>query len=297
MLPRSETADAGGLNWCFRRLGVGPRVLLIHGTGSSSLSWLAVAQRLAPHFELLMPDLPGHGGSQGFADRRASLPRMADALAALLRHLGWAPVVVAGHSAGAAVMLQMVLTDRIAPAPRALLSLNGALQPLPGLAAQVFPPLARLLARSHWLPRWAAQHAARPASVQRLIASTGSRLDPPGVAHYQRLLSQESHVRGALDMMAHWQLDALRAALPRLQLPLCLAAGTADGTVPCQQSEHLAQTLSTAYYVALPGLGHLAHEEAPQAVADVMEALWRDAQPSPRTAADTACDCPRGKAK
>jgi len=271
-----HTYLAAGLRWRLRRAGrsgQGPKLLLIHGTGSSGASWAAVAQRLAGRFELLLPDLPGHGGSQGFADHRAGLNRMAGALAGLLDSLGWAPDLVAGHSAGAAVMLQMALDGQIAP--RALLSLNGALEPLPTLARHVFPPLARLMAASPWLPALAARRAARPAALQRLIASTGSRLDAEGVEHYRSLLSQQDHVRGALDMMAHWQLDGLIAALPRLQQPLWLAAGTADGTVPCAQSHRLAQRLAVARYVALPGLGHLAHEEAPAQLCQLLDALAR----------------------
>ena len=269
-----QTCQAAGLRWTLRRAGrpgQGPKLLLIHGTGSSGASWAAVAQRLADRFDLLLPDLPGHGGTQGFADHRASLDRMAGALAGLLDALGWAPDLVAGHSAGAAVMLQMALDKRCAA--RGLLSINGALEPLPALARHVFPPLARLMAANAWLPALAARRAARPTALQRLIASTGSRLDAEGVAHYRGLLTQHDHVRGALDMMAHWQLDDLTTALPRLCTPLWLAAGTADRTVPCAQSQRLAQRLTVARYVALPGLGHLAHEEAPGQLCELIDAL------------------------
>ncbi|PTT81924.1 alpha/beta hydrolase, partial [Pelomonas sp. HMWF004] len=149
------SCTAAGLRWGLRRAGApgAPRLLLIHGTGSSGASWAAVAERLAGQFDMLLPDLPGHGGTHGFADRHASLPRMAEALAGLLGHLGWAPDLIAGHSAGAAVMLQLALTGRV-PQARGLLSLNGALQPLPGLLGAVAPTVARLASRSHWLPTW-----------------------------------------------------------------------------------------------------------------------------------------------
>ncbi|MDP4301387.1 alpha/beta fold hydrolase BchO [Leptothrix discophora] len=265
--------SAGGLRWGLRRLGIGrgPQLLLIHGTGSSGASWDAVAQRLADRHEVWLPDLPGHGQTDGFADRHASLPRMADALAALLAAQGGAPVLVAGHSAGAAVMLQMALDRRLAP--QALLAVNGALAPLPGLAATLFPPLARLIGASDWLPRLAARQAARPAALARLIASTGSRLPNEGVDRYRALLTQESHVRGALDMMGAWQLDALLAGLPHLRQPLWLATGTWDGTVPWEQSARLARRLPTARHVALDGLGHLAHEEAPERIAALVLAM------------------------
>lgn len=267
------TCDAGGVRWRLRWAGNGgPRLLLVHGTGSSGASWAGVAQRLAGEATLLMPDLPGHGGSSGFADHRATLPRMAEALAALLEALGIAPVLAVGHSAGAAVVLQMAVRQRL-PAARRLVGLNAALAPLPGLAATVFPPLARLIAAVPGLPQVAAARASRPASLQRLIASTGSRLAPDGIEHYRALLTRPGHVRGALDMMAHWDLRPLRAALPALATPLWLVAGSADGTVPCTQSRALAAALPAARYVGLPGLGHLAHEEAPETVA----ALLREA--------------------
>ena len=293
LLPASETAEtvqAASLRWGLRRLGRGrgERLLLLHGTGSSGDSWRAVAERLAVDHEVWLPDLPGHGHTQAYADRHASLPRMADSLAALLAAHDGAPAFVAAHSAGAAVMLQMVLDRRIAP--RGLLSVNGALAPLPGLAQAVFPPLARLIAASDWLPRLAARQAARPAALARLIASTGSRLDPADVERYRSLLTQDSHVRGALDMMGAWQLDALLAGLPRLRVPLWLAAGTRDGTVPCVQSARLAGRIPVARYLPLDGLGHLAHEEAPERIADLLRGLMT-AQAT-QTAATTAGTTP-----
>jgi magnesium chelatase accessory protein len=248
------------------------RLLLLHGTGSSGASWSAVADRLAGQFDLLLPDLPGHGGTDGFADHHASLPRMAEALAGLMDHLDWAPDLIAGHSAGAAVMLQLVLTGR-APQARGLLSLNGALQPLPGLLGAVAPAVARLASRSDWLPAWVTRHAGQPRALNHLIASTGSQLDDAGVAHYRDLLKQPEHVRGVLDMLASWRLDELQARLHELRVPLWLAAGSADRTVPPAQSRDLAGRLRGASFHALPGLGHLAHEEAPKVVSELLVGL------------------------
>jgi magnesium chelatase accessory protein len=208
--------------------------------------------------------------------------------------LEFQPRLVAGHSAGAALMLQWALLS--APrsggcSARALLAVNGALQPLQGLPGLVFPVMARLLRHSRWLPGLVARHAREPSAVRRLIAGTGSQLDDAGVAQYQALLMQTSHVNGALDMMAGWRLDELLAALPALQPPLWLVTGMADRTVAPQQSRDLARRLPVAVLHELPGLGHLAHEEAPQRVADLIDALWRqrEAVTAANTAAESAC--------
>ncbi|KQP18265.1 alpha/beta fold hydrolase BchO [Pseudorhodoferax sp. Leaf267] len=269
---------AGGLRWHVRRSPATeapdrPLLLLLHGTGSSSRSWDGCAPLLAGRYRMLAPDLPGHGGSSGFADGAASLPRMAQALAALLRALDAAPVAVAGHSAGAALMLQLWL-DGALPQARTLLSLNGALKPLPGLAGAVFPPLARAMAALPLLPWLAARAASRPRAVQHLVDSTGSRLDAPAVAHYRALLRQPAHVSGALRMMAHWDVGplvpALRRRIAQAPVALLLAAGSADSTVNPRQSERVARQLPGARFRLLPGLGHLAHEEAPGVVGELL---------------------------
>jgi magnesium chelatase accessory protein len=274
-----EEADlaAGGLRWRVRRsvapAAGRPLLLLLHGTGSSGRSWSGCAALLSERFTLLMPDLPGHGGSRAFADGIASLPRMAQALAALLHELGAAPVAVAGHSAGAALMLQMWLDGTLAAA-RGLLSLNGALQPLPGLAGAVFPPLARAMATLPFVPWVAARAAARPRALQHLVASTGSRLAEPQVAHYRDLLQQPRHVAGALQMMASWQVGplvpALRRRMAQQPISLLLAAGSADTTVAPAQAQRVGQQLPGARFRMLAGLGHLAHEEAPEVVGDLL---------------------------
>jgi len=281
-----RSVQAGGLRWRLllqhqhqqqQRAGSEPRplLLLLHGTGSSLQSWQACLPGLQPHFSLLVPDLPGHGGSSAFPDREASLPRMAQALAALLAELDLQPQWVAGHSAGAAVMVQLSLDGHL-PQARGLLAVNGALQPLPGVMGVLAPAVAKLAARSDWLPNWVTRHAGQPRALKNLIASTGSRLDEAGVQHYRSLLAQPEHVRGVLDMLARWRLEDLQARLPQLRTPLWLAAGLADRTVAPVQSLELARRLPMASFHPLQGLGHLAHEEAPERVIAVLMAM-RDA--------------------
>lgn len=272
-------SQAGGVRWrvqqAGRAPGEAPRLLLLHGTGSSGQSWQGCVAGLAAHFSLLIPDLPGHGGTAAFADRQASLPRMATAMGDLLDALAWQPALVAGHSAGAAVMVQMALDDRL-PQVRGLLAVNGALRPLPGLLGLVAPVVAKLASRNAWLPAWVSHHAGQPRALTNLIASTGSRLDESAVQHYRELLKQPEHLRGVLDMLANWQLEDLQARLLELRTPLWLAAGLADRTVAPVQSLELARWLPGASFHSLPGLGHLAHEEAPGAVNGLLLGL-RDA--------------------
>ncbi len=297
-----EEVSAAGLRWRMWRAGPAdlptgapaPTLLLLHGTGSSWASWRGCLPALTARCRVIVPDLPGHGDTAAFADRQANLPRMADAVAELMHAMGEAPRLVGGHSAGAAVAAQLALDDRL-PSLRGLLAVNGALDPLPGLMGWVAPAMARWAAHSDRLPGWVTRHASQPRALDHLIASTGSRLDAAGVAHYQSLLSQPTHVRGVLDMLAHWRLEDLQARLPSLRLPFWLVAGLADRTTAPVRSLELSRRLPQGRFVGLPGLGHLAHEESPEAISTLLLSLLDQVAtegpgdaPGDATAAETA---------
>jgi pimeloyl-ACP methyl ester carboxylesterase len=80
-------------------IGDGPPVVLLHGLMGSAEYWLTTAHRLAARRRVLVPDLPGHGGSdrvRPFRFEHAAL-LLADAAVAL----GASRPAVVGHSFGA----------------------------------------------------------------------------------------------------------------------------------------------------------------------------------------------------
>ncbi len=270
----SRFVDAGGLRWHVQVAGHGPVLLLLHGTGAATHSWRALLPRLAGHFTVVAPDLPGHGFSTAPATHHQTLPGIACALAALLNRLDAVPEVAVGHSAGAAIMLRMNI-DGLLPA-HTLVSINGAMMPLPGLAGLLFPPAARLLSALPFAPQAFAWRATRRDAIERLIGSTGSRLDPAGVALYRRLVGNPGHVAGALAMMANWDVSPLMRDLPGIQARLTLMVGSGDETVSPEESRRVQRMTPDSRLVELDGLGHLAHEEAPDlAAAHIMEAVAR----------------------
>ena len=47
----------------FERTGSGPPLVLLHGVGHRRQAWHAVLDRLTPHRDVILVDLPGHGES------------------------------------------------------------------------------------------------------------------------------------------------------------------------------------------------------------------------------------------
>ncbi|MES2974303.1 MAG: alpha/beta fold hydrolase BchO [Pseudomonadota bacterium] len=274
----SRFVQAGGLRWHIQEFGktpVKPFALLLHGTGASTHSWRGLAPLLAPHFSVLAMDLPGHGFTSmpagGPLSPQLSLPGMAQELDALLRQLQVRPALVIGHSAGAAIAVRMCLDGLIAP--QRVVSLNGALLPLGGIAGQVFSPVARLMAAAPFVPRLFSWRAGHPSVLRALINGTGSRLDAEGLALYGQLVANPGHAAGALGMMANWDLPGLQHELPQLATPLSLVVGECDRTIPPRQAGRVLAMLPPALrrpVTTLGGLGHLAHEERPELVAQLV---------------------------
>ena len=250
-------------------------MLLLHGTGAATHSWRGLLPLLSQHFTIVAPDLPGHGFTDAPAANRLSLPGMARALQTLLWTLDVQPVLAAGHSAGAPILVRMLLDGQLTTV-RGLIGLNGALLPMSGMAGQIFSPLAKLLTGLPGLPDLFAWRARDARVVERLLEATGSKIDADGVRFYQRVVTNRSHAASALSMMAHWDLPSLTGTFARIDLPVLLIAGDNDKTVPPTQSEQVAAQVQHGRYVGLPGLGHLAHEEDPAAIAALIDDFARE---------------------
>jgi haloacetate dehalogenase len=130
---RSDRLAAGGVHLHVRQGGRegAPPLLLLHGYPETGAMWHRVAQRLAPHYRLVIPDLRGYGAS----DKPDSNPEvdpehaayskrtMAADLAALMHALGHERWFVAGHDRGGRVAHRLALDHAAAVRKLALLDI------------------------------------------------------------------------------------------------------------------------------------------------------------------------------
>ena len=256
--------------WHIQEAGKGETLILIHGAGGATHSWRGVFPILAQHFHVVAIDLPGLGFTQVGARHRMGLAPIAEDLATLMKDQGWQPKAIIGHSAGAAVGLQLLRNGLDAR----VIGINAALSNFGGVAGWLFPFMAKALALNPLSSRLVSK-TATPGSVKGLIKGTGSDIGPEGEALYLRLTRDRSHVDATLSMMSQWSLDRLVAGFPKITQPVDLIITDGDTAVPNASSIDAAKRLPNAQVHLVKGLGHLAHEEDPVQICALIERCLR----------------------
>lgn len=277
----SRFVSSAGYRWHVQVLGPAraPCFLLLHGTGAASFSWRALLPLLEDRFRLIVPDLPCHGFTRPTGRADLSLAGMTTSLRGLLHELQVSPKLILGHSAGAAIGISIASAAQRAAqetgaAPRRVLSVNGALKPIRG--NRLFSPMAKALFANPLSASMFSMLAKSTPLGNNLLTATGSSIDAPGEALYRMLLGSPGHVRGALGMMASWDLSHLNAMLRRLPVPLDLFAAEDDPMVPASTSRKAAAIAKTASLTLTATGGHLVHECYPERVQDWIDSVMTE---------------------
>ena len=85
--------------------GSGPPIVLVHGLGGMASNWRLVAPELAGERRVLVPELPGHGGSAPLEEAQ-NIDPYADAVLAVADAEDAVPAPWVGHSLGGLVGLR-----------------------------------------------------------------------------------------------------------------------------------------------------------------------------------------------
>jgi pimeloyl-ACP methyl ester carboxylesterase len=104
-----------GARVAYREIGAGPPLALLHSGLLSHKEWEPAVEQLSDRFRVVLPDLPLHGDSE----HRPRHPYTPDWFAEVLggfaaEVLGPRPMI-AGHDAGAEILLHAVETGRVRP--------------------------------------------------------------------------------------------------------------------------------------------------------------------------------------
>jgi pimeloyl-ACP methyl ester carboxylesterase len=252
----------------YRRAGRGPALLLVHGIGDSSQTWLPVIPGLARDFTVIAPDLLGHGGS---AKPRAdyAVAAYACGMRDLLDVLGIERVTVVGHSLGGGVAAQFAyqFPERC---ERLVLVGSG------GMGREV-RPLLRLLAAPGCelvLPiatstpaRWGVRQ------LSGLVERTGGlgfgadfryfgeRYD--GLCDATARLAFVRTLRGVVDGRGQ-SVTMLDRSYLATGIPTLLVWGAHDGMIPLRHAAVAHTRMPGSRLVVFPDAGHMPHRDDPE---------------------------------
>jgi pimeloyl-ACP methyl ester carboxylesterase len=218
--------------------GSGTPLLLLHGIGASGAIFEPLIPALAAHYQVIVPDLRGHGCSSRLPGPD-SIERMAADVVDLLDLLGIPSCFILGYGTGGAVAQQLAHTHP---------------QRVRGLA------LVCTYARSAATLREQIEARLRP-EMFRLLGARGmgrlaARRVPPGSSGFVRdVIAANRGERVAPAARALLSFDS-RAWLPTLACPALVVAGERDATTPLHHARELANLLPNASLHTLPQAGH-----------------------------------------
>jgi pimeloyl-ACP methyl ester carboxylesterase len=265
--------DERRLEWHGARLryfvgGEGPPLLLVHGLGGAAWNWVELVPLLASRFRLLVPDLPGHGGSSPLP-AAPTLNPFADAVAAMAERERMVPAAVVGHSLGGVVALRLAL--RRPDAVRALVLAAAA-----GISSALrFRETAVTLLVLARPARLVAPHRRLIARVPLLrypVLGYWEVSDPPALSPraVEGFLAGPALHTDIGDAGRALIADDPRPELDRVRCPTLVLWGARDRMVPLDDGLEYARRLRASLRV-IPDCGHLLVGERPDACADAIE--------------------------
>jgi pimeloyl-ACP methyl ester carboxylesterase len=247
--------------------GAGPCLVLVHGLGGWAGNWRAVVAELAGERRLIVPELPGHGGSDPLAGAR-TLDPFADAVIAVLEEESALPAPWVGHSLGALVGVHAAVRR---PEAASALVLAAA----PGITsstrlAEVTVTLLGLVRPGRIVGRRSASAARSPRARTVLFGGWGVA-DPVGLDAdaAQAFLDGPPQNRDTLTAGRALVVSDPRLELDRVSCPCLCLWGANDNWVPLQDGMEYARRLR-APLRAIADCGHLLIGERPAAVASAI---------------------------
>jgi pimeloyl-ACP methyl ester carboxylesterase len=274
-----DSRELAGGRIAYTIAGTGDPLLLVHGLGGDRHTWRHLIGALAATHTVIAPDLPGHGDSDAPAGDY-SLGAHAAALRDLLVALGHPQATVAGHSLGGGVGLQFAyqFPERT---QRLILISSGGLGPqlTPMLRAATLPAAEAVIAGLAHLPRVLTRHVlpATPA----LIAREDVRSVADGLRGLAGARQRRTFIRTA-GTVINWRGQTVSATqhLKLLDgLPVLLAWGSADRTIPPHQYRAIAQEMPTFHTAEITGAGHYPQETAPERLLPSIQAFLSSTRP------------------
>lgn len=226
-------------------------VLFLHGSGGSHHTWRDQWAGLKGVARLVIPDLPGHGESEG--EPRESIEEYAAWLKEFVAETGLSRYVLAGHSMGGAIALQAALDGHPVIEALILVSTGGRLKVRPSIIEGIATRYREFA----------------PELVGMLMAKGPDPLLKDDVT--RDVLSTRARTFLA-DFTACNGFDVLDR-LDRIRLPTLVITGGHDQLTPVKYAEYMASNIRGAVLKIIKDGGHIVMLEKPVEINNVISSF------------------------
>ncbi|ANY85349.1 alpha/beta hydrolase (plasmid) [Microvirga ossetica] len=272
--PTGRFLNVDGVRVHYIERGEGEPVVLIHGNGTmiQDFTVSGLVDRLASRYRVIVFDRPGYGYSS--RPRQLWTPRAhAKLFQRALGQLGVGHAVVLGHSWGTLAAVALALESPSLVRSLVLASGYYCLT----LRADMFlfsPPAVPVIGD-------AMRHTISPLVARAILPGLIKQMFAQAVVpeRFERQFPKEmmlrpSQLRAAAEDAALMtpSVMELQHHYRELRMPITIITGADDQIADVgRQSERLHRELPQSEFIALPGLGHMVHHLAPDAVASAVE--------------------------
>jgi 3-oxoadipate enol-lactonase len=227
-------------------------LVFLHGIGGAARAWRGQVEVFGDRYRSIAWDMPGYGASAPLPS--VSIAALADALQDFLRQIGATKPILVGHSIGGMIVQQL-----LAKSP----NIAGAV-----VLAQTSPAFGKpdgdwqksfIDARLGPLDRGETMVSLAPSLVKELV---GDNPDASGMQIARECMAAVPQATYRATMLALLGFDQ-RGALKNIAVPTLVLSGSKDNNAPAPMMAKMASYISSATYVELEGVGHLANLERP----------------------------------
>lgn len=226
-----------------------PVVLVLHGWADSALSWKQFAQKLSRDYRVIVPNLPGFGGTQP-PKQSWGLTDFGLYLSAFTKKLNIQPHAIVGHSNGGAIAIRGVARGFLNAEKLVLLASAGIRTSDTGKKT-----ILRVIAKTGKIVTVPFPTSVRVKMRQKLYGAIGSDLLVAG--HMQ-------------DTFKRVIRDDVQDDARLLRLPVLLIYGEKDASTPIIFGEQYKELIKDATLEVFPEVGHFVHLDVPDKVHEVV---------------------------
>jgi pimeloyl-ACP methyl ester carboxylesterase len=267
-----------GARMAYRELGAGPPLALLHSAMLSHREWEPAVEQLADRFRVVLPDLPLHGDSEDRTRHPYTLDWFAEVLSGFAAEVLGPKPLLAGHDAGADILLHAILAGRLQPARLVLMPNRLHVAPQRPLLRAALRTTARaaIVPGVDRLVSYGARAVFTPERAMRLSARSNPAAGNLVRHAFADVPGNSRLVRSWAKCAWAWPRGAQRQLLERytqLDMPVLLLWADRDPLYPLAAAEEALRLLPNGQLRVLESTGFLMAYDDPVGLARELAAF------------------------